>query len=332
MHAAIAATDPEPGDEIITSPITDVGAVTPILYQGAIPVFADVDPATLSVTATTIAQRISERTRAIIVTHLFGHPVDMQPILDLAQRHAIPVIEDCAQAFLARTRHRLVGTLGTIGCFSLHQCQHITSGEGGLVVTDDRRLAQRIERFINKACSDDGHASDPQFLALNGRMSELQAAVALAQLDKLEHHVARRIDAAARLTDRLSGLRGLLLPKVKEGDTHTFWQYAMHVDDRVVDGGATALAGRLGDLGVPPTAHSMRTPAFDWPVIREQRTFGRSRYPFTLARPEALDYSRRRFPALHAGLRSVLALPLNERLERHHVDHIADAVIFAMGR
>ena len=104
MHTAVAAIDPEPGDEIVTTPITDMGALTPILYQGAIPVFADVDPDTCNVTAETIAPRITRRTRAIIVTHLFGNPCDMDPILALAARHGIPVIEDCAQAFLAEYR------------------------------------------------------------------------------------------------------------------------------------------------------------------------------------------------------------------------------------
>lgn len=126
IHAAVAAIDPEPGEEIVTTPITDMGAITPILYQGAIPVFADVDARTCNVTAETIEPRLSERTRAIIVTHLFGNPVEMAPILDLAKRRSIPVIEDCAQAFLARSGGRPVGTLGAIGCFSLQQGKHIT--------------------------------------------------------------------------------------------------------------------------------------------------------------------------------------------------------------
>ena len=107
IHCAIAALDPEPGDEIITTPITDMGALTPILYQGAIPVFADVDPLTCNVTAATIEARISERTKAIVVTHLFGNPCEIDEIVALAQRRNIPVIEDCAQAFLAAYKGQL---------------------------------------------------------------------------------------------------------------------------------------------------------------------------------------------------------------------------------
>src|SRR5438128_10943415 len=150
VHTAMAAIDPEPGDEIITSPITDMGALTPILYQGAIPVFADVDPDTLNVTAAPPEPRLSARTRAIIVTHLFGNPCEMREILSLARARDIPVIEDCAQAFLAGHEGRPVGTLGAIGCFSLQQGKHVTTGEGGLVVTNDDALARRMFLFINK--------------------------------------------------------------------------------------------------------------------------------------------------------------------------------------
>ncbi len=112
IHAAIAAVDPEPGDEIITSPITDMGAITPIIYQTAVPVFADVDPITGNVTAETIERMIGPKTRAIIVTHLFGNPADMGPIMALANRHGIPVIEDCAQAYGATYDGKPIGTRG----------------------------------------------------------------------------------------------------------------------------------------------------------------------------------------------------------------------------
>src|SRR5687768_12583819 len=121
IHCAVAAINPEPGDEIVTSPITDMGALSPILYQGAIPVFADVDPRTCNVTAATIAPRLSERTKAILVTHLFGNPCGMTEIMELAEKRRIPVLEDCAQAFLARHEGQYTGTMGRIGCFSLQQ-------------------------------------------------------------------------------------------------------------------------------------------------------------------------------------------------------------------
>src|SRR5437763_1842397 len=137
VHLAIAAVNPNPGDEFVTTSITDMGALTPILYQGGIPVFAEVDPVTLNLTAKTIEAALSPRTKAIVVTHLFGNPCDMNEIMELARSRNIPVIEDCAQAFLARSGNQYVGTFGAIGCFSTQQGKHMTTGEGGFVVSND---------------------------------------------------------------------------------------------------------------------------------------------------------------------------------------------------
>src|SRR5580698_9713288 len=154
--------------------------------------FAYVDPKTLNVTAQTIEPMIGKRTRAIIVTHLFGNPCDMGPILELARARDIPVIEDSAQAFLAEWNGHQSGTMGTIGCFSLQQGKHMTCGEGGLVVTSDARLARRLFLFINKCYGYGDAAADHYYIALNSRMSEVQGAVALGQLQKLGACADRR--------------------------------------------------------------------------------------------------------------------------------------------
>jgi perosamine synthetase len=327
IHTAIAALDPEPGDEIVTTPITDMGALTPILYQGAIPVFADVDVRTCNVTAETIERRLSDRTRAIIVTHLFGNPCDMAEIMDLARARGIPVIEDCAQAFLARSDGRLVGTLGDIGCFSLQQGKHITTGEGGLVVTDDPALARRMYFFINKAWGYGDPKPDHYFLALNYRMSELQGAVAVAQLGKLEMSVRNRVDAAAFMNRRLSGLPGIETPWVNSRNEHTYWKYCLRVDGQVVPGGVDALSKHLKDRGIACAPRYIQKPAFQCEIFREQRTFGRSRWPFTLARPEALDYDRAGFPGTFAALEGILVLPWTERYTQKHLDYIAKSIL-----
>jgi perosamine synthetase len=332
FHTAVAAIDPEPGDEIITTPITDMGALAPILYQGAIPVFADVDAATCNVTAATIEPCLGERTRAIVVTHLFGNPCEMKPILELARRRGIPVIEDCAQAFLARDKGRTVGTMGTIGVFSLQQGKHVTCGEGGLVVTDDDALARRMRLFINKAWGYGDPHPDHTFLALNSRLSELQGAVALAQLPRLQSFVERRIANAARLTEALRDLPGVAPPRVRPGSVHTYWRYGLRVDPEVLPGGAVALGARLAARGIAAAPRYIQKPAFECEVFQKQRTFGASRWPFTLARPEALDYRRCRFPGVFAALDGVLVLPWNERFEAEHVDYLAECIHDAAGR
>ncbi len=326
IHTAIAAINPEPGDEIITTSITDMGALTPIIYQGAIPVFADVDPKTYNVTAKTIEARISEKTKAIIVTHLFGNPCEMRAIMEVANAHNLPVIEDCAQAFLTSYNDDYVGTLGTIGCFSLQQGKHITTGEGGVVVSDDEELARRMFLFINKAWGYGDANADHYFVAPNYRMSELQGAVALAQLGKLEGVVDSRVRTADALTSQLRGLAGVATPAVTDGAVHTYWKYCLRVDESVIEGGAVGLGAKLREKGIACAPRYIQKPAFSCQVFRDQVTFGESRWPFTLARPEAVDYDESLFPGTYESLRDVLVLPWNEVYSQEHIDYIAEAV------
>ena len=326
LHTAIAAIDPEPGDEIITTSITDMGALTPILYQGAIPVFADVDPDTYNVTADTIERCLSPKTKAIMVTHLFGNPCDMRPVMELAKAKGIPVIEDCAQAFGATYDGQPVGSIGDISCFSLQQGKHITTGEGGVVVSNDDHLARRSFLFINKAWGYGDEKPDHYFIALNYRMNELTGAVALAQLDKLDMSVTNRVRTAGQLTKLLADVEGISPPQVLHGATHTYWKYCLNVDRGVIPGGTDALAARLKERGVWSAPRYIRKPAFRCQIFAEQRTFGDSRWPFTLARPEAVDYSEQRFPGTFAALAQVLVLPWNELYAAEHVKFVATAV------
>ncbi len=330
VHLAVAAIDPEPGDEIITTPITDIGGVTPILFHGAIPVFADVDPITLNVAAETIAPHISDRTRAIIVTHLFGNPVEMDDIMDLAEKSGIPVIEDCAQAFCASDHGRNVGTIGAIGCFSFQQGKHITAGEGGMVVTDDAKYARRMRLFVDKAWGYGDKNPDHYFLALNYRMTELQGAVLVAQLKKLGTNIEARRRAARRFVDGLVGVQGLTLPTERPDTEHVYWRIAVRVDETIVAGGVSALAQALKELDIPAGPRYIQKPAFDCEVIRDQKTFGTSGWPFTLARTEAVEYGRDRYPGAYDGLAHILVFPLNERYQDSHIDAVVEAVAKAV--
>ena len=326
VHLAVAAINPEPGDEIITTSITDMGALTPIMYQAAIPVFADVDPVTCNITAEAIERVISPKTKAIIVTHLFGNPCDMTSIMQLARARNIPVIEDCAQAFLAKHKGELVGTLGDIGCFSLQQGKHITTGEGGLVISRNAALARHMFLFINKAWGYGDTQPDHYFLALNYRMTELHGAVAVAQLKKLEFSVRQRVTLAARLSNDLAGIAGIDTPRIASGDTHTFWKYCLTVDGSQLPGGAVALAARLKLRGIACAPRYIQKPAFQCEVFTKQRTFGNSRFPFNLARPEAVDYSREKFPGTYAGLEGILVLAWSERYTEEHVQFLAHSI------
>ena len=326
IHVAIGAVNPNPGDEVITTSITDMGALSPIVYQGAVPVFAEVDPVTLNVTAETIEEKISERTKAIIVTHLFGNPCEMGEIMELARSKGIPVIEDAAQAFMASVDCDFVGAIGDIGCFSFQQGKHMTTGEGGIVTSNNDELARRMFLHINKAWGYGDQNPDHYFLALNYRMSELQAAVALAQLNKLSDCVQTRIENANLLSSLIEDIDGIETPKPADNASHVYWRYCLNVDDSNIKDGGVGMAAYLKEKNIFTAPRYIQKPSFMCQVFRERNTFGDSEFPFDLARPEAVDYDIDKFPATVKGLNDILVMPWNEMFTEEHIRYIATHV------
>src|SRR5438874_80056 len=313
IHIAVATVNPNPGDEIITTSITDMGALAPLMYRGVVPVFAEVDTKTLNVTAGTIKPKISERTKAIIVTHLFGNPCNMGPIMELAKEHNLRVIEDSAQTFLAKVGDKFAGTIGDIGCFSLQQGKHMTTGEGGMVVTNDEKIARHMFLYINKAWGYGDANADHYFMALNYRISELQAAAALGQLEKLEECVANRQRTAAMFADLLEGIEGIETPVIADKATHVYWKYCLTVDDTKIDGGSVGMANLLKEKNIFSAPRYIVKPAFMCQVFQEKNTLGDSQFPFNLAREGAVDYEMENYPLTAKALHDVLVLPWNEK-------------------
>jgi perosamine synthetase len=250
----------------------------------------------------------------------------MGPIMELANQHGLPVIEDSAQAFLAEWEGHLSGTMGTIGCFSMQQGKHMTCGEGGMVVTSDERLARRMFLFVNKCYGYGDANADHYYIALNSRMSEVQGAVALGQMEKLDACARTREEAAAELTKRIRGIRGIRPFPVLPEARNVYWKYCLIVDSDVVRGGAVGLAAGLKTRGISSAPRYIQKPAFQCEIFQKQKTFGSSRFPFSLARPEALDYSAERYPGAFKGLEHTLVLPWNEKYTAEHVDYIASSI------
>jgi dTDP-4-amino-4,6-dideoxygalactose transaminase len=306
-----------------------MGGISPILYQLAIPIFADVDPVTLNVTAESVAAKITKRTRAIIATHLFGNPCDIIGIKAVADRHGIPVIEDCAQAFLATQQGKLVGTVGAIGAFSFQQGKHMTTGEGGMVVTSDKAYARWMTLFSDKAWGYGDPKPDHYFLALNYRMTDLQGAVARAQLQKLDGVVERRRRTAERFTGLLADTPGLTLPAAAPGSTHVYWKYPLIVDPDIIHGGADALGAALKAAGVFCAPRYIQKPAFMCQVFTERKTYGKSQCPYSFRERQdgaRITYDAADYPGTMQGLERVVVLPWNEAYTDEHVAFIAQAV------
>ncbi|MGE3173577.1 MAG: DegT/DnrJ/EryC1/StrS family aminotransferase [Planctomycetota bacterium] len=329
VHCAINALCLQPGDEVITTPITDMGALTCILYEGAVPVFADVDPVTINVTAATLAAQITDRTRAIVVTHLFGLSCDMAPIVQLAKERNLILIEDMAQAFGATERTGRPGTFGAISCYSLQQGKHMTTGEGGVCTTDDPGLARRLFLFVNKAWGYGDPKPDHYFPALNFRLTELQGAVALAQLRKLDWVVERRRQVAAQLTAGLQGIAGLTLPQDPPGGRHSWWKYAFLVDPTVVEGGAVQLGKRMKERGVFCVPRYIQKPAFECELFQDFNSSPVSQMPLANSarrnQPQPL-FDRKNYPGTVRALDRVIVLPINELYTKEHVDYVTGVI------
>ena len=213
-----------------------------------------------------------------------------------------------------------------MGAFSFQQGKHITSGEGGIVVSNNEELARYMRVYINKSWPYGEPNPDHRFLALNYRMTELQGAVIGAQLPKLADNVGIRTRNAARMDELLADVPGVSVPQVPEGDRHTYWKYCLTIDGNVIEGGPDAMAAILKPQGIFSAPRYVRKPAFKCEIFQAQNTFGKSRWPFTLARDEAVDYSDERFAGAWAGLRDILVLPWNEGYTDAHLDYIADKV------
>lgn len=224
LHVALLAHNIGPGDEVITVPFTFIASANSVLYTGARPVFVDIDPISYNIAVDQIEAAITPRTRAIMPVHLFGNPAEIARIMEIAERHGLAVIEDAAQAHGAEENGRRAGSWGT-GCFSFYPTKNITTGEGGMITTDDAEVADRA-RLIRS------HGMRVRYyhemLGFNFRMSNIHAAIGMAQLPKLEAFNERRIANAAFFSQHLPSSK-VVVPTVRPGTRHVFHQYTVRV-------------------------------------------------------------------------------------------------------
>lgn len=329
LHTAVAALNLEPGDEVITTTITDMGTLIAILSCNLVPIFADVDPRTGAITAETIARQISPKTRAIVVVHLFGQPADMDPIMALARQHDLLVVEDCAQAHLAAYKGRLVGTIGDIGCFSFQQSKQMTTGDGGMVVSRNEALATRARLFSDKGWPRGipgmrGHL----FLGMNYRLTELQGAVGLAQVRKLPAIVERRRQTAEHLRRLIAGVPGLVEPYTIEGARHAWWMFHFTIDQPALGVTPQDFAKAVRAEGAPFGVGYLPNPVFEYDVIRDRKTFGTSGIPWTLPQArQGIVYNRADYPGTLQFLNEMFLMNWNEGITIEDASDLAGALV-----
>jgi perosamine synthetase len=248
LHLALATLGIGPGDEVIMPAFTMVATANAARYLDAKPVLVDAEPVTGNMDPSRIEEKVGPRTRAIVVVHTYGHPADMDPILAIARRRGLAVVEDAAEAHGALYRGRPVGSLGDLACFSFYGNKIVSTGEGGMVVTEDEATARVVRRLRDHAFSEERHFWH-KYLGYNYRMTNLQAAVGVAQTERLAAFVEKRRANALRYSARLKDVPGLTLPAELPWARSVFWMYGIRVGDSF---GATRdeLRGRLADAGI----------------------------------------------------------------------------------
>ncbi len=295
LHVALLAHGIGPGDEVITTPFTFIASANSILYVGARPVFADIDPVTFNIDPAQVERAITPRTKAIMPVHLFGLMCDMEPLMALAQKHGLVVIEDACQAHGAEYHGQRAGSFGT-GCFSLYPTKNITSAEGGMITTDDEEIAQEC-RVIRQHGMRRRYYHDE--MGYNFRMSDVHAAIGLAQIQKLERFNAARIANGRFLSEHL---KGVTTPTVPEGYRHVFHQYTVRVSDGRRDEVLAGLKEREIGTGVY------------YPVpVHQQRIYVERGYEGS-------------FPEAERAAREVLSLPVHAGLSSADLEVIVTAV------
>ncbi len=230
LHLALATLGIGPGDEVILPTFTMIATINAVTYTGATPVLVDSEPVTWNMDLNQVADKITSRTRVVMPVHTYGHPVDMDPLLELAERHGLYIIEDAAEAHGAEYKGRRAGSLGHAGCFSFYANKVITTGEGGMITTDDPDIAQLASHLRDHAFSDERHFWH-KYLGFNYRMTNLQAAVGLAQTEQMQSFVRARRANAARYTAALQSIPGIVTPPEADWAKSVFWMYSILVED-----------------------------------------------------------------------------------------------------
>ncbi|MBN1539131.1 MAG: DegT/DnrJ/EryC1/StrS family aminotransferase [Candidatus Thermoplasmatota archaeon] len=298
IHLALAALGVGPGDEVITTSFSFIASATPILFLGAKPVFTDIDPRTFNMDPESLKGKITERTKAIIPVHLYGQSANMKRILKIASD--IPVLEDCAQAHGATHDDEKVGSMGKAGMFSFYPTKNMTTGEGGMVISEDEEFIESIRMLRNHGQS---ARYDHHKVGYNLRMTSISAAIGRVQLTKLEKRNLARIKNARLLDEGLEDVEGILTPYVEPGNGHVYHQYTIKVDqDR--DG----LSGFLAEKGIG------------------NKVF----YPTTIpSSPAMKKVSTGTYPRAEEATKQALSLPVHPSLSEDEIAKVVDTVKLA---
>jgi len=297
LQIAMMALDIKPGDEILTTPFTFVATTETIAILGAVPVYVDIDPKSYNIDVSKIEAKITSKTKAIMPVHLYGQPCDMDPIMDIAKKHKLYVIEDAAQAFGAQYNGKMICTIGDIGCISFYPSKNLGAfGDGGMITTNNDTFAEKIRMIIS-------HGSKKKYyhetLGVNSRLDSIQAAILDVKLKYLDKYCQARLDAAMKYSEKFKGIfeTTFIMPGVK----HIFHQYSIRVKNR------DKMMEFLKSQGIPSMIY----------------------YPVPLHMQEAYKYHYKPgdYPVSEEIAKDIISLPMHTELTDEQIDFIASKVI-----
>ena len=324
IHIAVAAAGIGLGDEVITSPITDIGTVIGIIYQQAVPVFADLGEGTYNLDVADVERRITPKTKAIIAVHLTGNPCDLDALRTLADKHNLILIEDCAQAWGAKYRGRPIGTIGDIACFSLQNSKHITCGDGGVVGSGDERFGPLLQKYGDKGGNRSKWGGFDGF-ATNYRMSEPQAAVAAAQLTRLEEIAEKRARLGKLLTENIAGLPGIIPHDVHPEDRHVCWFYMFRIRPEAFKCGRSEFVKALLAEGAKVQGGYIKYPLYKEPVFQNHGFFA-GRWPVKEMGLTDMDFTKHTCPEAEEILVTNIRVPIYEYMTEEYILGVAKAI------
>ena len=283
LIAAVGAIGIQPGDEVIVTPWTMCASATAILHWNAIPVFADIDPTTFCIDPRSVEASITPLTKAIMSVDIFGMSADMDALMDIAQRHGLKVISDTAQAPGAQYKGKYAGTLADVGGFSLNYHKHVHTGEGGVLVTNDDEIAQRLQLIRNHAeavVEGMGVTDLTNMVGYNFRLGEIECAMGITQLKKLQVFVDGRERIARRLNEKLAGLQGLTTPVVMPSCTHAYYVYGMVLDTEILGVSRATLVKALQAEGVTGLTSGYQNVHL-LPIFQKKLAYGSQGFPWS---------------------------------------------------
>ena len=304
LHLCVKAARIGQGDEVITTPFSFISSANCILFERGIPVFVDIDSTTLNLDVETIEERITPRTKAILPVHIFGQPCEMEKIMAIAAKHDLFVIEDACEALGAEYKGKKVGTFGHSAVFAFYPNKQMTTGEGGVVVTDDDQWAHLFRSLRNQGRGKDGGWLSHERLGYNYRLDEMSSALGVAQLERIEELLAKRAKVAEMYNRRLSGMEGVEVPYISPQVKMSWFLYVIRLWPEI---DRERVMARLEEKGVPSRPY--------FPPIHLQPLYR-----------EGFGFQEGDFPLTERVSRSTLALPFYGRLDEESVDYICEVL------